>query len=158
MESQQEPIKCYSDASFSPKHKIAVIGWKIESNACCTQIIHDTTNTRAEFLAILDLINHLDNTNKYIIFTDCAGVINCLNKQEKLVGKNFKNKHGKNLSNGDLYKQLFDDLKNKYIVIKQLPGHMAVGLMNPDNVLFSHLDKTARKELRQYVSAIGNIV
>jgi len=45
--------------------------------------VYNTNNTRAEFLAILDLMEHLDDENKYIIYTDCEGIIKCLNKKKK---------------------------------------------------------------------------
>ena len=146
-------IKCYCDASFCPERKVAVCGWKIGNNDCFTKVIHNTNNTRAEYLAILDLLNHIDKINQYIIYTDCQGIINTINKKDKLISKNFRNKKGEDLANGDLYKLLFTVLENHHnISIVFTPGHMPSKLMNIDNQMFSQVDKLIRKELRIYLS------
>jgi len=71
-------------------------------------------------------------------------------KKEKLIDKNFRNKRGDILANGDLYKCLFDRMVDDSIQIVHLPGHMPSKLMDQDNKLFSELDKLVRKKLRSH--------
>jgi ribonuclease HI len=72
------PIKCYTDASFHPQTKIAILGWKIDNNPITTKTINNTTNTKAEFLSLIELISTLNGQLNSIIYTDCLGVLSVI--------------------------------------------------------------------------------
>ena len=69
-------MKCYCDASFDPCTKNAVCGWQIGNNPIQLMNISKTTNTKAEIIGLITLINNLDPTSGYIIYTDCESIIN----------------------------------------------------------------------------------
>jgi len=143
-------IKCYCDASFDPKSKIAIAGWKIGDDVIRDIMINNTTNTRAEIIALVKLINDLNPNQKYIIYTDCLGIINRLASKDKLIKKNFSNNRGVKLSNADLYQKMFE-IVSENIKILHIDGHIATKLMNQDNMRFSELDKHVRSVLRSMV-------
>ena len=59
------PIKCYCDASYDPKFRTAVIGWKIGDSNIHTLTIDKTNNIRAEILGFLDMAkNFHENTRE----------------------------------------------------------------------------------------------
>ncbi len=143
-------IKCYCDASFSPKHKYAVLGWQIGNEHMNILRINNTNNTRAEFEVMIKLLECLSTDHKYIIYTDCQGITRCLNKKQKLIDSNFKNRKGQELANADIYKKLYElFLPNMTIV--HIDGHIPTKLMSEDNKKFSHIDRTVRSILRQDV-------
>lgn len=149
-------IKCFCDASFDPRRKIAVIGWKIGTNSNTQyDIIEDTTNTAAEICVLIrlieELINDHDHIHKYTIFTDCQSIINRINSAQKLIDCQFKNRRGKLLTNAHLYCKLFD-LLNPRIKIKHTAGHMPKLHMNNDQLIFSELDIAVRKRLRTLIN------
>jgi ribonuclease HI len=143
--------KCFCDASYSPLHKFAIIGWQIGKNEINIQRINDTNNTRAELIAMIKLLKCLDVNEHYTIFTDCQGIIRSLNKKEKIVEKKFKNNRGKELANADLYRKLYD-LFLPNISIVHISGHIPTKLMNNDNENFSRVDKLVRSVLREHVN------
>ncbi|XWV24518.1 mg735 protein [Tupanvirus deep ocean] len=143
-------IDCYCDASYSPDNDIAILGWVIGNEEINIKIVGNTTNTRAELLAIVCLLNKLAPNIKYTIYTDCQGIIERLKSKDKLISKKFLNRKGVELSNADLYKQLFA-LVNNNITIKHIEGHIASKLMSDNNKKFSMLDKHVRNILRETV-------
>ena len=73
-------INCFSDASYSPQHNIAVIGHKINNHPIEHLIIKTTNNVRAECVSLIDLIQTLHRSkyknNNITIFIDCESIIN----------------------------------------------------------------------------------
>ena len=65
-------IECYTDASYNPKNKIAIIGYKIGSDQIRLHRINDTNNTRAEIIGLLILLDHLDLDKSYVVYTDLS--------------------------------------------------------------------------------------
>ncbi|AEQ33037.1 ribonuclease H [Acanthamoeba polyphaga mimivirus] len=144
-------ILCFCDASFDPKNKIAVIAWKVGNNDMQHEIIHDTNNTRAEIIVLLKILSEINQDQKYIIYTDCASLLSRINSQDKIIQSNYKTSCGKDIKNADLYHHIFNKLRNN-IQIKHIEGHLPTRNMNTNNIIFSQVDKLARKKLRQYIS------
>ncbi|AZL89130.1 ribonuclease H [Megavirus baoshan] len=144
-------ILCFCDASFDPKNKIASIAWKIGNNDICYTIIRDTNNTRAEIIVLLEILSKINHDLEYIIYTDCASLISRINSRDEIIRSNYKTRCGKDIKNADLYSQIFNKLQNN-IKIKHIEGHLPTRNMNTNNIIFSQVDKLARKKLRQYLS------
>lgn len=140
-------VNCYCDASYDPETKTAICGWKIGDDDIKFLCVKNTNNTRAEIIGLIRLITNLDDQLEYIIYTDCESILNRIASKEKLIKCSFKNKRGIPLSNGDLYRQLFD-LLNPNIKLVHIEGHLPVGQMNNHNFIFSKLDKKVRAKLR----------
>lgn len=142
--------KCYTDASFDPKTKTAIIGWKFNGGESHINMLKNTTNTRAEIIGLIKLLTAIDADKKYIIYTDCLSILNRIESKNKLIEKNFMTKNGKELGNADLYKKLFVLLTSNITLI-HINGHKSSHLKNDDDKEFSDLDKYVRKKLREYV-------
>lgn len=147
-----EPIKCYTDASYDPTSHVAVIGWRIQNGLIHTTVLHNTNNTRAEIIGLIDLLDALtDKTLSYVVYTDCQSILNRLAVKDKLIEMNFCNNKGEPLHNSDLYKKLFNLLsENPNIKLTHIKGHLPTKDMTADNSLFSELDKCVRRKLRAY--------
>ena len=143
-----DTIKCYSDASFDPGSKTAVIGWRINRENIRINTLSNTNNTRAEIIGLINLISELDPTLNYIIYTDCQSIINRIACFDKLIQKNFTNNRGTELANVDIYKKLFG-LLTPNIRLIHIDGHSPANQKNEDDKLFSELDRCVRKELRK---------
>lgn len=150
-------MKCYTDASFDPVSKIAIVGYIINSSIhppIITSIINNTTNTKAEIVSIIMLIKKLleMNIKKATIYTDCQSVINVIKKKNVFIINNFLSKNNKILNNATLYKELFELLDNHTdIIILHIKGHIPTKDMNDDNKIFSVLDKNLRSKLRKII-------
>ena len=161
-----EVIKCYTDSSYNPITRKAVIGSKIGDQPIELLVHNDTNNTRAEIIGVITLIQKLsvDADKKYIVFTDslskedagerfseptdCLTVLNVIAKKERLIKSNFMSNKNVQLRNADIYKILFALLRPD-VTIQHIKGHIKNSLMTPDNVIFSKLDRTVRNELRR---------
>jgi ribonuclease HI len=126
-----------TDASFDPKTKVAIIGF-LSNNKITTKLVHNTTNTEAEFLAIIFAIETLD-INKYedeILYTDCKTAVDLIHK---------------NRFTKPIYGP-FLTLINKYnkLSLKHISGHKKRSEKTDIDILFSTLDKAVRQELRTF--------
>lgn len=134
----------YTDGSYSPQKKIGVAGFMVNDQQI---YLKDTTekNTQCEYLAVTMALKHAikEGNNSIKIFTDCAGVINTINK----------NKRAK-------YPELFallDKLADKQINVEwiKVKGHSKKANKNEDDLNFQKIDKAVRKKLR---NSMNNIV
>lgn len=157
MKSFQE-VKSFCDASFSPKHKIGVIGWKIGESKINTKIITDTDNSSAELICLLDLLKNLDLSKNNIIYTDCESAVRRIKSKDEIISNGYrKNKKDGFIKNHAVYREIFcilneNSLQSENIIkINHIEGHIKKELMTPDNVEFSKVDRFIRKELRRVV-------
>nr|WBF70539.1 hypothetical protein [Megavirus caiporensis] len=144
-------ILCFCDASFDPKSNTAIIAWKIGNNDIQYKIIHDTNNTRAEIIVLLKILSKINYNQQHIIYTDCASLLSRINSRDKIIQSNYKTNSGKDIKNADLYSQIFNKLQDG-IQVKHIEGHLPIRDMNSNNMIFTQVDKLARKKLRQYLS------
>jgi len=123
-----EIIEYFTDASFSPQNKIAVVGFKIRSNPNIqTEIIYDTKSTTAELLGIQKCIdNFCINNTSCIIYTDCSKAV--------MLELDYK------MNNPTI---------NLYI--KKIDGHKPTKIKDDTDREFALVDKYTRKKLRQII-------
>lgn len=129
----------YTDASYSPQHNVAVIGFIIDDQIITTIVTNPTYNVpdkerilhgaaAAESLAISELLNKIGDSNcnyeRIVINTDHACDGHIPDKYRSKVKLQFVEGHKKS--------SLKDDIDKK----------------------FSTLDKMVRKTLREYVNNI----
>lgn len=113
-------IEYFTDASYSPQHKIAVIGFKIRTNKTIhVEKLENINNTQAEILGIHRCIDHFNNnynteTIQCYVYTDCQRGLNI-----PISGKIIK-----------------------------LDGHKPTRLKDKDDIEFAKVDKHVRKTLR----------
>lgn len=195
-------IKCYCDSSYSPQHKLAVVGYQIGDEPINTFIIENTNNTSAEVQGLLHLVislvsnntrieikkrinlmnsiidNNVDNNNstynllnlineiqrllinnvydhknlQYFIYTDCESALYRINSKDEIINNGYKTKKGKDISNAEYYKKLFNILNNvNNIQFKHIKGHLPKDQMDDDNKKFSILDQFVRNQLRSII-------
>lgn len=126
-------IEFFTDASFDPKTKTAVVGY-MTNNTITTQIINNTTNTQAELLAIMLAVEIIDVDQLYVIYTDCKTAVDL----------QLKPRYNKDIYT-DLLKifQTYPNLK-----LEHLEGHKKSADKTDLDRKFAILDKYVRKQLR----------
>ncbi len=126
-------VNYYTDGSYSPQKKLGVAGFMVNDNI----YLYTTTqkNTQCEYLAakmsIHHAIRHKNQNSK--IFTDCAGIINTINKEK-----------------WDKYPglcKLLNELDGNIEWIK-VKGHSKQSEKKEDDFQFQKIDKAVRKKLR----------
>ena len=128
----------YTDASYSPLHKIAIIGYKLNGKIH-TKIIKNIQNTEAEFMAILFALKSIkiNNHANIIVYTDCMRVIDLINK------RNIKKHYHKT------FLEKVDIITN--ITFNHINGHKKSALKDNYDKEFSELDNFVRKKLRSII-------
>jgi len=116
---EMDPIKCFTDASYSQHKNLSTIGYKIGgSNIFLENLLH-VKNTQAELYAIKKCIEVFNNRHpglNAIIFTDCQRAL--------------KDSYPLNIS------------------VQKIDGHKQKIYKNDDDIVFSTVDKAVRKRLR----------
>jgi len=172
----QQTLDIYTDASYCPKSRVGVAGFRFETNlglkgpggnAVVTKVYGDTTNTRLELQGILfafktlkeagELLCQEDDDLRITIFTDCKTVTDLRARREKLFGSSFRSaRSGKTLSNADLYKEIFCLLDLYDIEFVLLPGHVKNSeYISEDQSKFREVDRFVRNELRRLTPTMG---
>ena len=157
----------YCDASYSPKHKLAVVGFSSSLNNE-RDIIYknetDTNNVRAEVIAIFEILKYLKinmsiSTLRITVYSDCKSVVTRMENIKTLNDINYKNRKGQYIKNYDLYGQIHDILESMIIPvkIKHIKGHVKKHNMKKHNVNFSYVDRGCRKNLRRIINSVMSI-
>ena len=166
-------ITYYTDASYSPPEKFAVIGYMCVRNEedenlnpkdlkINFEIIENTTNTEAEIIGIISVLKSIkkgkDSEKSHTIYTDCESVLGRIKKKNQLIQKNFKTKTNKDLNNSSLYKELFELIEGKedLYTFHHIDGHITKKLIintanEKHHLRFSEVDKKVRKILRKEI-------
>lgn len=134
-----EILEIFTDSSYDPVTKTAICGYMVNNNIY-TKIIHDTTNTEAEIMAVLEVLEkfkYLDYPQNLTIYTDCQTVVNLISKRRynKEIYKTFYEK--------------YDNFRNDKCQIIKIMGHKSKFLRNDKESQFSKVDFYVRKELRK---------
>ena len=159
-------IYLFCDASVEPLSKVGFGAFLILSreelrqadlsnlkNQVQIQKFSATSSTKLEIQVILHALQLLKKENFHLtIFTDSQNIENLLNRREKLEARNYLSK-SKNaeIINADLYRQFFNlyDIF-KFDVIK-LHGHMRKTEKDHFHEIFTLVDRSSRKALRNYL-------
>ena len=147
--------KVFVDGSVNPQSKIGIGAFYscnsldgFDEKNIITKKFENTSSTKLELECILWAIKELDSKEKLIIYTDCQNIFSLLNREEKLKKNNYFTSTNKKIKNYLLYKEFFS-LNEKYdLNFIKLKGHKKSSLKDEIDLIFSKVDKAARKELR----------
>lgn len=164
----------YTDASFNPRHKIAVSGWSLFNNLTehelgqslisKLQIFEEKTNIRAELkgaITALEFIMEFKKNETHSdlpqvqLFTDCQAVSDLLRRRKKLERDDFISAtQDKKLSNSDLYQKFFLIYDKIVPIIHWIKGHSRDNNRNSIQKNFRMLDQSVRKKLRDSIAQL----
>ncbi len=156
-------LQIFSDASFNPKTRTGICGYlllldlvdtiDIRTLPIKTKLYKNTNCTRLEVTSIILALNAAKRMGAdcdITLYTDCKTACELPSRRGRLEERDFKSrKTGALLSNADLYLKffkLFDELTPQIVWIK---GHKRSGEKVLTDKIFSHIDKTTRKLLRE---------
>lgn len=148
-------IQFFSDASFSPQHKIGVIGWRKNDDEINTEILTNITdNVTCECHALLKVLEYIqcNNTNNvYEIYVDCNSILEKIAKRDTIKKNQYRTKKGKYIHGHILYEKIFNILDNTRcnIYFYHIDGHKSFDKKTVVDHKFSTVDKLVRKRLRR---------
>jgi len=164
----------FTDASFNPRTRTGISGYllllvskgssitkDISLLPVKTKLFRKTNCTRLELTSIIlaldaskkltrnkvsEQAGHLEIT----VYTDCKTAYDLPSRRIRLEKRNFKSmRTRKPLANADLYLKffkLFDELRPSIIWVK---GHKSAKSRDHIDMIFSHVDRTTRRILRE---------
>lgn len=151
-------IKLFCDSSVNPQSKIgfaAYVSFETydESLEIKTKMFEDTSSTKIELQSFLWAIDEIkeDGIN-YEVYTDCQNILSLLNRREKLESNNYLTSTKKQVKNHLLYKEFYKILDSYNLEFIKVKGHKKSSLKDDIDKIFSKVDKTSRKVLREYLS------
>lgn len=153
----EKAILLFTDGSVNTKNKIGVgaYAWveaeeisTLSSIEVKTQQFHNTSSTKLELEILLYALNKVKSQH-IIVYTDSQNLVGLPTRKKKLEASNFISKTGKTHQFKELYIQLFKELDNKRIEIIKVKGHSKKSEKTDIELIFSKVDKAARKGLRQ---------
>lgn len=128
-------VDCYTDASYAKEIGGSVISYQIGNLPICTIFLENIKNTEAEIKAVDACIKSvleiypIENTNIQIhIHTDC----------QKVIALSIKGNYADN------------------IIFSKMEGHVKKSIRNDKQMIFSKVDRAARKELRRRLKIVRN--
>lgn len=156
-----EKIKrVFIDGSVNPKSKIGIGAFylcdeikKFDEKEIITKKFEDTSSTKLELESLLWALKQINTKEKLHIYTDCQNIFSLLNREDKLKKNNYFTSTNKKIKNHLLYEEFFylNELYDlEFIKVK---GHKKSSLKDEVDLIFSQVDKKARKELRNIILA-----
>lgn len=159
---QSGTIYIYTDASFSKRLSIAVIGYAISApieadewppltrDGIKTLKTQEKNNIRTEIRAAITALNLCPKGHKVVLFTDCQTIVLLPERRANLERTQYisQNKN-RPLANADIYQEFFksfDRLQPKLFWVK---GHSAKSDRGPIQENFALLDGMVRQTLRK---------
>ena len=128
--------KVFVDGSVNPKSKVGIGAFYLcneienfDENEIKIKKFEDTSSTKLELECLLWALKTIDSKDKLLIYTDCQNIFSLLNREEKLKKSIYLN----------------EKYDLEFIKVK---GHKKSSLKDEIDLIFSKVDKKARKELR----------
>lgn len=156
-----EKIKrVFVDGSVNPQSKIGIGAFylcdeieKFDEKEIITKKFENTSSTKLELESLLWALKQINTKEKLLIYTDCQNIFSLLTREEKLKKSNYSTSTNKKIKNHLLYEEFFylNELYDlEFIKVK---GHKKSSLKDEVDLIFSKVDKKARKELRNIILA-----
>ena len=157
-----ERIKLFVDSSADPKSKVGVGAFimvhenqptiDLEALQVMVQRFEDTSSTKLELQTLLWALGEISTAHKTIVvYTDSQNTVGLLDRRAMLEQNDFLTHKGKPLINNELYRSFYhvtDHVSCQFIKVK---GHSASQYKNDDDRVFAHVDRAARKALKELV-------
>lgn len=147
--------KVFVDGSVNPQKKIGIGAFylydelnKFNEEDINTKRFENTSSTKLELECLLWALKTIDSKDKLFIYTDCQNIFSLLNREEKLKKNNYFTSTNKKIKNHLLYEEFFylNEIYNLEFV--KVKGHKKSSEKDEIDLIFSKVDKKARKELR----------
>ncbi|MGJ3234380.1 ribonuclease HI [Marivirga sp.] len=114
-----------------------------------TKSFSNTSSTKLELQTLLWALEELGDTNdEIVVYTDSQSIIGLLNRRTNLEQNDYHSSNNKLLNHHKLYREFFkitDHLNCEFIKIE---GHQPSAKKNHYDEIFTLVDRTARKGLR----------
>jgi len=108
-----------------------------------------TSSTKLELQTLLWALGRVQKTEcRLTIYTDSQNIIGLPARRERLENQDFCSSSGKTLNNADLYREFYrltDQLNCTFVKIR---GHQPIRSKKHIDLLFTLVDRAARKALR----------
>ena len=151
-----EKIKIvFVDGSVNPQSKVGIGAFYLceeienfDENEIKIKKFEDTSSTKLELECLLWALKTIDTKDKLLIYTDCQNIFSLLNREEKLKKNNYFTSTNKKIKNYLLYEEFFHLNEIYNLEFVKVKGHKKSSLKDEIDLIFSKVDKKARKELR----------
>ena len=132
------PTEIYTDGSLKKLGNLTFGGWAYivvrdqEGIYANSDSVRDTTNQRMELTAIVEALKYIElhrrPSEKIIVYTDSAYIVNCYLKEWYIKWQNngWINSGGKSVANIDLWCQLIPYFDNFWYDFRKVEGHAGV--------------------------------
>ena len=153
----------FTDASFDPVSKRAVIGFLLSSSLdanltakdVASKSIEGTTNSKAEIEAALFAFNSLtpEQLQQHItLISDCQAISGLAERKGKLEKADFlSGRTGKELSQASLYRDYYAVTNALKLTVMWVKGHNKGANRAREGELFKVVDQTVRNRLRHFI-------
>ncbi|QSZ42855.1 ribonuclease H [Sulfurimonas aquatica] len=162
MNKTKAKIYLFTDGSVSPQSKIGFGAYllldtlEVLPNELQKKIkvkrFKDSSSTKLELETLLWALNEESLINyKIEVYTDCQNIIGLKDRRERLEKNEYMTSKDKVIKNHELYKDFFkrlDILDCEFIKVK---GHKKSSTKNKIDEIFTLVDRTTRKALRESV-------
>jgi len=153
----------FIDGSVNPQLKIGFgaylvldeneLHYDIKKDDIQSQIFEETSSTKLEIQILLYALNKIES-KKYnlTIYTDCQNILTLNSRRDSFEKNNYLTKTNKIIQNSVEYKEYFRLVDFYNCTFIKLKGHKRKSTKDNIDKIFSLVDKTARAELRNFVS------
>lgn len=114
-----------------------------------TRRFDDTSSVKLELQTLLWALSEIaDFDGKIILYTDSQNILGLRGRRTRLENTHFISGKNRPINNSELYKQFFGLTDKLDIEIRKVEGHKKSGLKNDIDMLFTIVDRAARKAVR----------
>jgi len=150
-------IKLFCDSSVNPQSKIGFAAYLSfenyeENQEIKTKKFEDTSSTKIELQSFLWAMDEIkQNDVLFEVYTDCQNILSLLNRRDKLESNNYLTSTNKQVKNHLLYKEFYKLLDSYDLEFIKVKGHKKSSQKDEIDKIFSKVDKTSRKALREFL-------
>ncbi len=156
-------VMLFTDGSVNTKLKIGYGAFlSINEEQCSPPLFEpkirlkqfqDTSSTKLELQVLLWALAEVE-AEKITVYTDSQNIIGLNGRRSRLEGNDYYSKNGKQIKNHALYREFYELLDIKNVILKQVKGHQSSRKKAPVDEVFSLVDRASRRALRHYVASL----
>ena len=150
----------FTDGSVNTKTKIgygaylflkeAELSENSLNNKVNVERFENTSSTKLELQTLLFALAKITNSEtKIIVYTDSQNIIRLPERRKRLEQNDFRNSNNELLKNHELYRDFFEIIDQLDIEFIKVKGHQPSSQKDTINRIFTLVDRTARKALRE---------
>lgn len=147
----------FTDGSVNTISKVGVgaVLWikdlneKVNPEEIQTKKFENTSSTKLELQTLIWALETSElKASKITVYTDSQNIVGLMGRRVRLEKNNFISKNGKELKNKKLYQKFYLLSDSLNLEILKIKGHKASCKKNKLDLIFTQVDKAARKVLR----------